>query len=79
MKQSGLIGTNGPVTFKCLNCGMYEDIPRDVVRFLDDSDIEYDSQSAPQFTCDKCGGAMYPKYYKNQFGYEFKISDVELS
>ena len=30
----------------------------------------------PQFTCEACGGQMYPEYYKGLQGIEYKISDV---
>jgi hypothetical protein len=30
----------------------------------------------PQFSCEQCGGAMYPHYYKGAYGFEFRISDV---
>jgi hypothetical protein len=29
----------------------------------------------PQFSCEACGGAMYPEYYKGVHGYEYSISD----
>ena len=29
----------------------------------------------PQFTCESCGGAMYPEYYKGIYGYEYRIED----
>ncbi|HWQ41541.1 MAG TPA: hypothetical protein VN456_05840 [Desulfosporosinus sp.] len=31
----------------------------------------------PQFSCEKCGGDMYPEYYKGLHGYEYKISDIQ--
>jgi predicted nucleic-acid-binding Zn-ribbon protein len=64
------------VTFKCLNCGATEDISHDIVEFLDGTDIEYNPNSAPQFSCDKCDGVMYPVFYRNQLGKEFRINDV---
>ena len=48
----------------------------DVVKFLDDADIANDPNNPPQFTCEKCGKEMYPEYYRNALGIEFKISDV---
>ena len=47
----------------------------DVVKFLDDADIANDPNNPPQFTCEKCGKEMYPEYYSNALGIEFKISD----
>lgn len=29
----------------------------------------------PQFTCESCGEAMYPEYYKGIHGYEYRVSD----
>ncbi|MDU3946533.1 MAG: hypothetical protein E7G99_16105 [Enterococcus avium] len=48
----------------------------DVVKFLDDADIANDPNNPPQFTCEKCGKEMYPEYYRNALGIEFKISDM---
>lgn len=53
-----------------------EEIPRDVVEFLDGIDVDHDPFNPPQFMCKKCGEEMHPEYYKNEFGYEFQISDV---
>ncbi|OJG90900.1 hypothetical protein RV16_GL001148 [Enterococcus saccharolyticus] len=47
-----------------------------MVEFLDGMDVDHDPFNPPQFTCKKCGEEMYPEYYKNEFGYEFHISDV---
>lgn len=49
----------------------------DIVKLLDDADIAYSPNNPPQFTCEKCGNEMYPEYYKNALGVEFKISDVQ--
>jgi len=35
-----------------------------------------DSTVPPQFSCEKCGGTMYPEYYKGLHGNEYKITDV---
>ena len=75
LKQYGLIGTD-KVTFICLSCHEEEEIPREVVEFLDGMDVEEDPFSPPQFSCTQCEGEMYPAYYKNEFGCEFQISDV---
>lgn len=64
------------VKFICLGCDEKEEVPRDVVEFLDGMDVDDDPFNPPQFTCKKCGEEMYPEYYKNEFGYEFQISDV---
>ncbi|WP_257352086.1 hypothetical protein [Pseudalkalibacillus decolorationis] len=30
----------------------------------------------PKFSCETCGGEMYPEYYKGVHGVEYKLSDV---
>ena len=52
-----------------------EAIPYEVVRDFDAMD-DGDPTVPPQFSCEKCGGAMYPEYYKGIHGYEYKVSDV---
>ncbi|MDT2456401.1 hypothetical protein ACE4Z8_18435 [Enterococcus avium] len=42
---------------------------------MDAGDVAFDPENAPQFDCEKCGGEMYPEYYKNILGHEFRISD----
>ena len=63
------------MTFICLSC-TEEEILKDVVEFLDGMDVDSNPFVPSQFTCKKCGEEMYPKYYKNEFGYTFQISDV---
>lgn len=52
-------------------------IPSDVVEMLDAFDVEHDPFNPPQFACERCGGEMYPEYYKNELGHEFQISDMK--
>ena len=47
---------NGKVRFICLKCGEKEDIPKSVVDLLDGTDLEYEPNQPPQFSCEKCGG-----------------------
>jgi hypothetical protein len=35
-----------------------------------------DPMVAPQFSCESCGGAMHPEYYRGVHGYEYRITDV---
>jgi predicted nucleic-acid-binding Zn-ribbon protein len=63
------------VTFVCLDCGIKEKIPKDVVDILDGSDLGYSPDKAPQFSCEKCGGQMYPEDYTNMLGYHFSLKD----
>lgn len=35
-----------------------------------------DPTTPPMFSCEKCGGDMYPEYYKGVHGVEYKLSDI---
>jgi hypothetical protein len=50
-------------------------IPLQVVRKFDIMDAG-DPTAPPQFTCESCGGGMYPEYYKGVRGHEYQISDI---
>ncbi|WP_291299888.1 hypothetical protein [Desulfosporosinus sp. BICA1-9] len=63
------------ISYICLECRENEEIPLDVVRTMDAMD-DGDSMVPPQFSCEKCGGTMYPEYYKGLHGNEYKITDV---
>jgi hypothetical protein len=52
-----------------------EEIPLSVVRDFDLMD-DGDPTTPPMFSSEKCGGQMYPKYYKGVHGIEYKLSDV---
>lgn len=64
VKRRGLVGeierTEDAVRYKCLNCGIEEDIPRSVVEMFDALDDEGDISVAPRFDCEKCDGIMEP-------------------
>jgi len=34
-----------------------------------------DQSVPPMFACEKCGGEMYPEYYKGLHGVEYRIED----
>jgi hypothetical protein len=57
-----------------LRCDEKEAIPLGVVRDFDMMD-DGDPEVPPQFTCESCGGEMYPEYYKGVHGYEYRIED----
>jgi hypothetical protein len=38
---------------------------------------EGDLLDAPRFTCENCGGEMYPEHYKSTHGLEYKLSDYQ--
>ncbi len=63
------------VHYICLQCNGQEEIALKVVREFDAMD-DGDPTVPPQFSCEKCGGEMYPEYYKGLHGYDYKISDV---
>jgi len=58
-----------------LACHEKEEIPLSVVRDFDWMD-DGDPTTSPVFSCEQCGGEMYPKYYKGVHGIEYKLSDV---
>ncbi|NOU85517.1 hypothetical protein GC102_06955 [Paenibacillus sp. LMG 31460] len=62
------------MNYICLTCSESENIPLNVVRDFDRMD-QGDRAVPPQFTCESCGGAMYPEYYKGIHGYEYRVSD----
>lgn len=76
MRELDSIGKNS-VKYICLSCHREEYIPMDVVEMLDSMDVDHDSTHPPQFSCEHCEEEMYPKYYKNSVGIEFKISDLK--
>ena len=63
------------VSFVCLACHEKEEIPLSVVRDFDLMDGGI-LTTPPMFACEKCGGEMYPEYYKGVHGVEYKISDI---
>lgn len=63
------------INYVCLQCDEEEAIPLNVVLEFDRMD-DGDPTVPPQFTCEACGGQMYPEYYKGVHGIEYKITDV---
>lgn len=64
------------VNYICLQCNKNEEIPSSTVMQFDEMD-DGDPTVPPQFSCENCGGTMYPEYYKGLHGYEYKISDIQ--
>lgn len=60
------------VRYKCLECGIKEDIPRDVVEMFDIFD-DGDTSVPPRFDCEKCGGIMEPIEYEGVHGEVYRI------
>ncbi|MDF1512083.1 hypothetical protein PZE06_28990, partial [Robertmurraya sp. DFI.2.37] len=67
--------TKHSVSYVCLVCHEKEEIPINVVIDFDMMD-EGDPTTPTMFSCEKCGGEMYPEYYKGVHGIEYKISDI---
>lgn len=63
---------NNTVRYKCLECGMEEDVPRDAIELIDIFD---DGDGAPEFDCKSCNGVMLPKERENSGETEYIISD----
>ena len=75
LKQIASTGKNS-VNYICLQCGINEAIPKEVVDEFDRMD-EGDLFDAPRFTCENCGGEMYPEYYKSTHGVEYNLGSRE--
>ncbi|WP_156857209.1 hypothetical protein [Oceanobacillus sp. AG] len=63
------------VNYHCLMCHEEEKIPYNVVEEFDLMDGG-DPTTPSRFNCEKCGGEMYPEYYRGMHGYEYKLSDA---
>jgi hypothetical protein len=55
---------------------MTEEIPLSVVQDFDVMD-DGDLTVPPMFSCQECGGEMYPEYFKGVHGVEYRLSDVQ--
>lgn len=63
------------INYICLQCEEEEAIPLKVVQDFDRMD-KGDPTVPPKFSCEECGGEMYPEYYKGLKGREYRITDV---
>ena len=69
----GLTPSNETVKFKCKKCNFEEDVPKNIVDMLDESDGG-DPNYPPRFSCERCnGGLMYPVNYTNSRGITYKF------
>ncbi|AGX43639.1 hypothetical protein [Clostridium saccharobutylicum] len=60
------------ISYKCLKCGITENIPREVVEYfyeMDQSNID----KRPCFAWEKCGGVMRTKEYNGLYGKNYNI------
>ncbi len=60
------------IPYKCLKCGITENIPREVVEYFDEMD-QSNIDEPPCFSCEKCGGTMRTKEYKGVYGKNYKL------
>ena len=60
------------ISYKCLKCGIAENIPREVVEYFDEMD-QSNIDEPPCFACEKCGGVMRPKEYNGVYGKNYKL------
>ncbi len=61
-----------------MQCELVEEIPLSVVQDFDAMD-DGDLSVPPMFTCEKCGGEMYPEYYRGMHGKEYQLSDIKAT
>ena len=60
------------IPYKCLNCGITEKIPREVVEYFDEMD-QSNIDEPPCFSCEKCGGVMRHKEHNGVCGKNYKL------
>jgi hypothetical protein len=60
------------VNFRCVECGLEEMIPREVVEEFDLIDGG-DLSVPPRFNCTQCPGQMEPIYYKSVHGITYEL------
>lgn len=63
---------NQTVRFRCLECGIEEEIPKDIVQMLDLEDGG-DLSVPPRFECEECDGLMEPIHYVSVHGVTYDI------
>lgn len=63
---------NQTVRFRCLECGIEEEIPKDIVQMLDLEDGG-DLIVPPRFECEECDGLMEPIHYVSVHGVTYDI------
>lgn len=65
---------NQIVRFRYLQCGVEEEIPRDVVEMLDLQDGG-DLSVPPRFDCEECDGLVEPIHYVSVHGITYDIEE----
>lgn len=59
------------IKYKCTECDMEEDIPKEVVEYFDVMD-QSNIDEPPCFSCEKCGGIMRPLKYDSVYGKKYR-------
>lgn len=73
-KQQEKLELKETIRYRCLKCGIEEEIPRGVVEtfdIMDDGDISV----PPRFDCEECDGQMEPVEYFGVHGINYEIKD----
>lgn len=73
-KNPRSVSRSETIKYICLNCKVEENIPADVVEYFDAMD-DGDTSVPPRFSCEICGGDMYPEDYKGIHGEHYKIEE----
>ena len=62
------------ILYICTECKEKELIPENVVMQFDIMD-DGDTSEPPRFTCEKCGGLMYPEKYEGVHGITYCVEE----
>lgn len=62
------------IKFVCVSCKEEENIPTDVVEYFDMID-DGNTSVPPRFSCESCGGEMYPEDYQGVHGEHYKLEE----
>ena len=65
------------IEFICPKCGAKENIPKNVVEYLDAMDQCADTHVPPRFDCKRCDGKMLPKFYIGVNGKKYFYDDFK--
>lgn len=62
------------VRYKCLECGVEEEIPKEIVMQMDFEDGG-DPLYPPRFKCEACPGQMEPIFYEGVHGHTYRFGE----
>ena len=74
MKREKRMVEDKEVPFRCLECGIVEDIPKEAVDYFHEMDGG-DKNVPPRFQCEKCGGIMEPIQYTTDDGITYSLKE----